>query len=286
MCVQALLGLPWAVWGGQGITAPTQMPTHQTTNLPQHLHAGKRARPGLRLPHRRKRQRAGPRPALRRPKGGAARLPGTRGLRPLLVRGRVLAGQRVLGCAVRRLLLAAPPGWCGCLNRDAACLPTPRFASSPAAAPPPGSSLAFQPPEELRKTLEVAREAGVTVVSLPLVNQWTQDRSHEGGRTPRWRGVTLLHELRAVRGVAGPLGAAGGVQGRRCRRAWHSQRTATFASVVHTASAPAAAPNPCCCACRRACPPPSPRTTCATSFTRTATWTCWRSSRRCGVAQR
>ncbi|KAL4442940.1 hypothetical protein ABPG77_008431 [Micractinium sp. CCAP 211/92] len=57
-------------------------------------------------------------------------------------------------------------------------------------------SLAFQPPEELAITLEAVRRAGVTVVSLPLVNQWTQDRSHEGGRTPRWRGITLLHELR------------------------------------------------------------------------------------------
>ncbi|PSC72883.1 Cytosine deaminase [Micractinium conductrix] len=59
-------------------------------------------------------------------------------------------------------------------------------------------SLAFQPPKELAATLRVVEEAGVTVVSLPLVNQWTQDRSHEGGRTPRWRGITLLHELRAA----------------------------------------------------------------------------------------
>ncbi|KAI3436637.1 hypothetical protein D9Q98_006053 [Chlorella vulgaris] len=59
-------------------------------------------------------------------------------------------------------------------------------------------SLAFQPPDELALTLEAARLAGVTVVSLPLVNQWTQDRSHAGGRTPRWRGITLLHELRAA----------------------------------------------------------------------------------------
>ncbi len=36
------------------------------------------------------------------------------------------------------------------------------------------SSLAFQPPEELAKTLDLARQAGITVVSLPLVNQWTQ----------------------------------------------------------------------------------------------------------------
>ena len=76
------------------------------------------------------------------------------------------------------------------------CLPCPCC--------PPGecSSLAFQPPAELEKTLQVVREAGVTVVSLPLVNQWTQDRSShsaECGRTPRWRGITTLHELRQVR---------------------------------------------------------------------------------------
>lgn len=34
------------------------------------------------------------------------------------------------------------------------------------------------------------------MVSLPLVNQWTQDRAP--GRTPRWRGLPLLHELRAA----------------------------------------------------------------------------------------
>ena len=43
--------------------------------------------------------------------------------------------------------------------------------------------------------LEAARSAGVVVVSLPLVNQWTQDRTQ--GRTPRWRGVPPLHELAA-----------------------------------------------------------------------------------------
>ena len=60
------------------------------------------------------------------------------------------------------------------------------------------SSLAFQPPDELEKTLAIAAEAGVTLVSLPMVNQWTQDRDHAGGRTPRWRGITLLHEARAA----------------------------------------------------------------------------------------
>ena len=39
------------------------------------------------------------------------------------------------------------------------------------------SSLAFQPPDELAKTLKLVKEAGITVVSLPLVNQWTQVRA-------------------------------------------------------------------------------------------------------------
>ena len=41
-------------------------------------------------------------------------------------------------------------------------------------------------------------EAGIAVVSLPMCNLYLQDR--HAGRTPRWRGVTLLHELTA-RGV-------------------------------------------------------------------------------------
>lgn len=57
-------------------------------------------------------------------------------------------------------------------------------------------SLAFQPPEDLAITLQLAAAAGVTVVSLPLVNQWTQDRCAAARRTPRWRGITTLHELR------------------------------------------------------------------------------------------
>lgn len=39
-------------------------------------------------------------------------------------------------------------------------------------------------------------QARVTVVALPLVNEWTQDRDHAACRTPRWRGITLFHELR------------------------------------------------------------------------------------------
>ncbi|MGH7312304.1 MAG: cytosine deaminase, partial [Candidatus Rokuibacteriota bacterium] len=60
-------------------------------------------------------------------------------------------------------------------------------------------SLAVQPPDVVAETLDLAAEAGISVVSLPLCNLYLQDRVP--GRTPRWRGVTLLHELRA-RGVA------------------------------------------------------------------------------------
>jgi cytosine deaminase len=59
-------------------------------------------------------------------------------------------------------------------------------------------SLAYQPAEELQKTLSIVAEAGVTIVSLPLVNQWTQDRHYPERRTPLWRGITRLHESRAA----------------------------------------------------------------------------------------
>jgi cytosine deaminase len=54
-------------------------------------------------------------------------------------------------------------------------------------------SLAVQPPEAVRETLNLAAEAGISVVSLPMCNLYLQDRVP--GRTPRWRGVTLLHEF-------------------------------------------------------------------------------------------
>jgi len=44
----------------------------------------------------------------------------------------------------------------------------------------------------------LSREARIAVVSLPMCNMYLQDRHR--GRTPRWRGVTLLHEMRA-RGI-------------------------------------------------------------------------------------
>jgi cytosine/creatinine deaminase len=48
------------------------------------------------------------------------------------------------------------------------------------------------------ETLDRVAEAGLHVVSLPLCNLYLQDR--QAGRTPRMRGITLVHEMRA-RGI-------------------------------------------------------------------------------------
>ena len=61
-------------------------------------------------------------------------------------------------------------------------------------------SLATQEPEQALSTLDLVAEAGIAVVALPMCNLYLQDRAP--GRTPRWRGVTLLHEMRA-RGIPG-----------------------------------------------------------------------------------
>ncbi len=56
-------------------------------------------------------------------------------------------------------------------------------------------SLAIQPADEAEATMERVAQAGIAVVSLPMCNMYLQDRM--AGRTPRWRGVTLVHELMA-----------------------------------------------------------------------------------------
>jgi cytosine deaminase len=73
-------------------------------------------------------------------------------------------------------------------------------------------SLAVQPEDIVAETLDLVREAGIAVVSLPLCNLYLQDRVP--GRTPRWRGLTLLHEMRA-RSI--PLAVASD----NCRDAFH-----------------------------------------------------------------
>ncbi|MBS7545332.1 cytosine deaminase [Ancylobacter oerskovii] len=59
-------------------------------------------------------------------------------------------------------------------------------------------SLARQPPEEVDRTLDLVARAGISVAALPMCNLYLQDRAP--ARTPRQRGVTLLHEMRA-RGI-------------------------------------------------------------------------------------
>jgi cytosine/creatinine deaminase len=55
-------------------------------------------------------------------------------------------------------------------------------------------SLAMQPDEFVADTLRAVADAGIAIVSLPMCNMYLQGRT--AGRTPRWRGITLLHELR------------------------------------------------------------------------------------------
>ena len=51
---------------------------------------------------------------------------------------------------------------------------------------------------EAMKTLDLVARAGLNVVSLPMCNMYLQDR--HSGRTPRSRGITLVHEMKA-RGI-------------------------------------------------------------------------------------
>lgn len=60
-------------------------------------------------------------------------------------------------------------------------------------------SLARQADTDVLGTLDTVARAGAAVVSLPMCNMYLQDRRHDG-TTPRWRGVTLLHEMKA-RGI-------------------------------------------------------------------------------------
>jgi cytosine deaminase len=55
-------------------------------------------------------------------------------------------------------------------------------------------ALSRQDEAEIARTIRLVADAGIAVVSLPTCNMYLQDRV--AGRTPRWRGITLLHELR------------------------------------------------------------------------------------------
>lgn len=54
-------------------------------------------------------------------------------------------------------------------------------------------SLAQQSVSDIDRTLDLLAEAEIAIVTLPTVNLYLQDRAR--GRTPRWRGVTVVHEM-------------------------------------------------------------------------------------------
>jgi cytosine deaminase len=74
-------------------------------------------------------------------------------------------------------------------------------------------SLAVQDDASIEATLDACVEAGIAVVSLPTVNMYLQDR--RPGITPRWRGVTVLHEMKA-------RGMQTAVAGDNCRDPFHA----------------------------------------------------------------
>lgn len=57
-------------------------------------------------------------------------------------------------------------------------------------------SLAVQDDERVERTIALLAAAKINIVTLPTVNMYLQDRV--ANRTPRWRGVTLVKELRAA----------------------------------------------------------------------------------------
>ncbi|NKF24632.1 cytosine deaminase [Solimonas marina] len=91
-------------------------------------------------------------------------------------------------------------------------------------------ALALQPDAVIDATLAACRSAGIDIVSLPTVNLYLQDRG--SGRTPRWRGVTLLHEIKAA-------GLRVAVAGDNCRDPFYAygdhDMLETFAQAVKIA---------------------------------------------------
>jgi cytosine deaminase len=74
-------------------------------------------------------------------------------------------------------------------------------------------SLAMQPDSEVDRTLDLVAEAEIAIITLPTVNMYLQDRKEK--RTPRWRGVTVVHEM-LKRGIR--VAAAGD----NCRDSFHA----------------------------------------------------------------
>jgi len=57
-------------------------------------------------------------------------------------------------------------------------------------------SLAMQSEEFAAETIRLCAEARIAIVVLPMCNMYLQGR--DAGRTPRWRGITLVHEFHAA----------------------------------------------------------------------------------------
>jgi cytosine/creatinine deaminase len=57
-------------------------------------------------------------------------------------------------------------------------------------------SLSTQTDAEAMATIALCADSGMSVINLPMCNMYLQGR--EAGRTPRWRGVTMVHEFRAA----------------------------------------------------------------------------------------
>jgi cytosine/creatinine deaminase len=57
-------------------------------------------------------------------------------------------------------------------------------------------SLSVQDEAQALSTIALCAQAGLSVVNLPMCNMYLQGRS--AGRTPRWRGITMVHEFRAA----------------------------------------------------------------------------------------
>lgn len=54
-------------------------------------------------------------------------------------------------------------------------------------------SLSVQTEVEALETINLCAEAGLNVINLPMCNMYLQGR--KPGRTPRWRGITMVHEF-------------------------------------------------------------------------------------------
>jgi cytosine/creatinine deaminase len=57
-------------------------------------------------------------------------------------------------------------------------------------------SLSVQTEEDALATIALCAEAGLNVINLPMCNMYLQGR--KAGRTPRWRGITMVHEFVAA----------------------------------------------------------------------------------------